>query len=100
MVERNGSFVHRRSIRLVAALAIVAALAACVAWWYRTKPVNVLVITLDTTRVDRFGCYGYRAGKTPVLDSLAADGVVCDNAYTVAPMTLPAHVSLFTGLYP
>jgi arylsulfatase A-like enzyme/Tfp pilus assembly protein PilF len=60
----------------------------------------VLLITLDTTRADRLGCYGYQAGQTPVLDTLAAAGVLCERALTVAPQTLPAHVSMFTGLYP
>ncbi|HEY2251870.1 MAG TPA: sulfatase-like hydrolase/transferase, partial [Planctomycetaceae bacterium] len=78
-----------------------ACLTACVAiWlWPRSQP-NVLLITLDTTRADRLGCYGYRAARTPVLDSLAASGVLCERASTVAPLTLPAHTSLFTGLYP
>jgi arylsulfatase A-like enzyme/Flp pilus assembly protein TadD len=67
--------------------------------WPRPKA-NVLLITLDTTRADRLGCYGYAAARTPVLDALAASGVLCQHAYTVAPLTLPAHASLFTGLYP
>src|SRR5262245_35251838 len=67
--------------------------------WPRQKP-PVLLITLDTTRADRLGCYGYRRGRTPVLDALAEGGVLCEHAYTVAPLTLPAHASLLTGLYP
>ena len=61
---------------------------------------NLLLITLDTTRADRLGCYGYAAAKTPVLDALAARGVVFEQAYTPAPMTLPAHATLMTGLLP
>src|SRR5262245_49569433 len=67
--------------------------------WPRPKP-PVLLITLDTTRADRLGCYGYGGGRTPVLDALAEGGVLCERAYTVAPLTLPAHASLLTGLYP
>jgi len=75
-------------------------LAAAAAWlWPRPRP-HLLLITLDTTRADRLGCYRYPAGRTPALDSLAASGVLCERAYTVAPITLPAHASLFTGLYP
>src|SRR6516165_7288162 len=66
---------------------------------FKPKP-NLLLITLDTTRADRIGCYGYSQARTPVLDSLAASGVLCERASTVAPLTLPAHTSLFTGLYP
>ena len=61
---------------------------------------DVLLVTLDTTRADRLGCYGYTAGQTPVLDALASAGVLCECASTVAPLTLPAHSSMFTGLYP
>ena len=60
---------------------------------------NLLVITLDTTRADALGTYGGRA-VTPTIDQLASTGVVFEQASTVAPLTLPAHSSLFTGLYP
>src|SRR5438445_5339480 len=76
---------------------VVAALACCLE---RTSRPHLLLITLDTTRADRIGCYGYGSGKTPALDALAASGVLCEQARTVAPLTLPAHVSLLTGLYP
>ena len=64
-----------------------------------SKP-NLLVITVDTTRADRLGCYGHAAAQTPTMDRLAAEGVRFDNAYTVAPMTLPSHASLLTGRVP
>lgn len=66
--------------------------------WQR-PPLNVLIVTLDTTRADRVGAYGYRLAHTPVMDQLAAHGVLFEHAYTPAPLTLPAHASLFTGLY-
>ena len=75
-------------------------LAAIIIWLWPRKLTNVLLITLDTTRADRLGCYGYSRARTPALDQLAAEGVLCERAYTVAPLTLPAHASLFTGLYP
>ncbi|MBK7875877.1 MAG: sulfatase-like hydrolase/transferase [Planctomycetes bacterium] len=61
---------------------------------------NVLLITLDTTRADALGCYAPRPGLTPNLDALARESVVFDRARTVAPLTLPAHASMLTGLYP
>lgn len=61
---------------------------------------NVLLITLDTTRADRLGCYGHTAAQTPVLDRLAAGGIRFDDAVTVAPITLPSHASILTGLNP
>jgi len=64
-----------------------------------TRP-NLLLITLDTTRADHLGAYGDRRARTPNIDRLAANGVVFERAITAAPLTLPAHASLLTGLYP
>ena len=61
---------------------------------------NLLLITLDTTRADHLGAYGYARAKTPNLDRLAASGVLFERAVTAAPLTLPAHASLLTGRYP
>ncbi len=61
---------------------------------------NVLLITLDTTRADRIGCYGYGKARTPNLDRLASKGVKFENAYCQVPLTLPSHCSIFTGTYP
>lgn len=61
---------------------------------------NVVVITLDTTRADRIGAYGARDVETPALDALARDGVVFEQAMATAPLTLPAHCSIFTGRFP
>ena len=64
------------------------------------RPTNLLLVTLDTTRADHLGAYGYAAARTPNLDQLAASGVLFERAYAVAPETLPSHSSLMTGLYP
>ncbi|HPW16747.1 MAG TPA: tetratricopeptide repeat protein [Candidatus Aminicenantes bacterium] len=61
---------------------------------------NVLLVTLDTTRADRLGCYGYPAARTPRLDALAAGGVRFARAYAPAPLTLPSHASIMSGLQP
>jgi len=61
---------------------------------------NVLLITLDTTRADRLGCYGNARIATPSLDRLAAEGVLYENAFTPVPSTLPSHCSILTGMYP
>ena len=60
---------------------------------------DVVLVTLDTTRPDRLGCYGGPVA-TPAVDALAARGVRFDAAIAVAPITLPAHASILTGLYP
>ena len=59
----------------------------------------ILLITLDTTRADRLGIESTKV-KTPHLKTLATRGVYFSNAYATTPTTLPAHTSMFTGLYP
>jgi arylsulfatase A-like enzyme len=59
-----------------------------------------LLITIDTLRADRLGSYGDTQARTPTLDRLAREGVLFEQAFSVAPITLPAHASLMTGLLP
>jgi len=61
---------------------------------------NVVFITLDTTRADRIGAYGFGDAGTPNIDRLAREGALFEQAESVAPLTLPAHCSLFTGRFP
>jgi choline-sulfatase len=61
---------------------------------------NVLLITLDTTRADHLGCYGYDAVETPALDGLARDGILFADAVCTTPITLPSHATMLTGLDP
>jgi arylsulfatase A-like enzyme/tetratricopeptide (TPR) repeat protein len=61
---------------------------------------NVLVITLDTTRSDALDLYGNPHAVTPRIDELGRTGLVFEACYTPVPLTLPAHCSLFTGRYP
>ena len=100
--------------------ALVALAALAIAGWMRLRPatsasgtalgdltagvspsdLNLIVITLDTTRADRLGAYGYASAATPALDRLAREGVLFEQASTSAPITLPAHSTLFTGRFP
>jgi len=61
---------------------------------------NLLLISLDTTRADRLGCYGYAGPTTPSIDALAAEGVRFTSAWTPMPITLPAHSALLTSRHP
>jgi len=63
---------------------------------------NVLLITIDTLRADRVGVYSGAGPRsfTPALDRLAAAGVRFTQAHAHAPLTLPAHTSILTGLVP
>ncbi len=76
---------------MIAALALVAAAAT---------PPNLLLVSIDTLRADRVGCYGYAGGETPALDGLARDGLLFEDATVHAPQTRPSHASMLTGLYP
>ncbi len=60
----------------------------------------VVVISIDTLRADHLPAYGYEGVATPALDRLARDAIVFENAYSPAPLTLPAHVSLLSGQLP
>jgi choline-sulfatase len=63
------------------------------------KP-NVVLITIDTLRADRLGCYGYKPAQTPNIDKIAAEGVMFTNAVSHVPLTRPSHATIFTGLFP
>ena len=66
-------------------------------------PLHILLVTLDTTRADHMGFLGAHAGDmspTPALDALAEEGIVYDPAFASAPLTLPSHATLMTGLEP
>jgi arylsulfatase A-like enzyme/Tfp pilus assembly protein PilF len=64
------------------------------------SPPNVLLVTIDTLRADRVGCYGYAPAVTPTLNALAARGVRFKTAVAHAPLTGPSHASILTGLTP
>lgn len=61
---------------------------------------DILLISIDTLRADRLGCYGCADAHTPTIDRLAAEGAQFEHAWTPVPITLPAHATLLTGLLP
>jgi arylsulfatase A-like enzyme len=63
------------------------------------KP-NIVLITLDSTRVDRMGFLGARGGLTPNLDAIARQGIVFTQSYAQAPLTVESHATILTGVYP
>ncbi|HEX2340615.1 MAG TPA: sulfatase [Vicinamibacterales bacterium] len=93
------------TIRVGLLTLVTTAVAMLGAAWWRTarpepEPIGVVLITLDTTRADRLSPYGLMDVSMPHLERLAREGVVFDRATSVAPLTLPAHSSIFTGLFP
>jgi len=65
-----------------------------------SRPPNIVLITLDTTRADRMGFLGSTRGITPNLDALAHQAVVFSRAYAQVPLTTPSHATIFSGTYP
>lgn len=61
---------------------------------------HLLLISVDTLRADRLGCYGYGRGTSPQLDKLAQESVLFETAYSHSPKTASSHMSLFTSLLP
>ncbi len=66
----------------------------------RSPRPNILLVTFDTTRWDHVGFEGGREGVTPMLDAMAARGTWFSTCITSQPLTLPAHTTIMTGLYP
>src|SRR5437773_6005263 len=64
------------------------------------RRLNLVLVTIDTLRADRLGCYGYSKIETPNLDKLAKKGILFENAVCQTPLTAPSHASMFTGTYP
>lgn len=64
------------------------------------KNMNVLLVTIDTIRVDYLGCYGQKIVETPHIDRLAQDGILFKSAFAHNVVTLPSHINILTGLYP
>jgi arylsulfatase A-like enzyme len=60
----------------------------------------VVLITVDTTRADHLGCYGYGKNTSPNIDRLASSGVKFTNCYISMPSTDPSHISILTSTYP
>jgi arylsulfatase A-like enzyme len=99
-------------------LSLVVALVSAVVWaqtefssqiWDRAKPSsnkiedaisNLILITIDTTRADRMGFLGSRAGLTPNLDGLSKSGIIFSRAYAHVPLTTASHATILTGTYP
>jgi arylsulfatase A-like enzyme len=64
------------------------------------KPLNLVMVVLDTLRADHLGLYGYERDTSPHLDALARESVVFERAESAAPWTAPSLISLVTSLYP
>ncbi len=60
---------------------------------------NIIMISLDTLRADHLGCYGHPEIRTPVIDRISRNGLLCSDHHVNSNWTLPSHASMFTSMY-
>ena len=89
-----------RTAWLLAGVAVLAGAGLLAYSAFAGRGLTVIVISLDTTRPDHMSAYGYGRPTTPNLERLAREGARFDAAHSSTSWTLPAHMSLFTGLPP
>jgi len=65
-----------------------------------SRPARVVLVSIDTLRADHVGFMGSTLGVTPRLDSLARRGTIFGTTFSPAPLTLPSHTTLLTGMDP
>ncbi|MBI1814892.1 MAG: sulfatase-like hydrolase/transferase [Deltaproteobacteria bacterium] len=90
----------RALIALVALLGIGAVVGALVRWRASGRPLNAIIILVDTLRADHLSLYGYERATSPNLDRFFRQGVVFRAARSQAPCTFPSVNSLLTSHYP
>ena len=66
----------------------------------KSKPVNLILVSVDTLRADHLPIYGYDRDTSPNLSALAKSSIVFEQAYAATTNTTPSHASMLTGLYP
>lgn len=87
---------HRPAVALLCRLLALAGAFACAP----DPPPNVVLVTLDTTRADHLGLYGYFRDTSPRLDAFAAEAIVVERALAPMATTLPSHTSILTARAP
>ncbi len=99
---KSGSTVLRgwKGLALLGAVLLVVGLGALWFWHREDRPVNIVLITLESVRPDHMACFGGKRVTCPNLDALAKEAMLYDDCHSVTSWTLSAHASLFTGLYP
>ncbi|MEZ6031676.1 MAG: sulfatase-like hydrolase/transferase [Planctomycetaceae bacterium] len=96
-----GRAVFPRSSRIfIGVIFAIVAVTAITVFWPRPPRPSIILVTFDTTRADRLGCYGYPHGLTSAFDEFAKGGVLFERAFAPCPITLPSHATMLTGLYP
>lgn len=58
---------------------------------------NFLILMSDNHSWNHLGCYGDKLVKTPIIDKVASNGILFNNAFCSAPSCTPARASMLTG---
>jgi len=90
----------KKPLFIVLSIFLVATFFLCYKGVFFRKDFNVLLISMDTTRADRLGCYGYDKNTTPNIDSFAKEAVLFKSVVAPIPFTFPSHLSMMTGTIP
>ncbi len=90
---------RRDFLRTITAAAAVSAYPQILNCDEATNRPNILFLLIDDQRNDTLGCAGHPIIKTPVIDSLAADGVRFSNAFVTTSICAASRASILTGLY-
>lgn len=87
---------------ILALIALAAAITAIVAYRHSSAPGirHIVLISMDTTRADYLGCYGYQHNTTPNIDAVAAEAIRFEQVIAPTPLTLPSHSTMMTGTIP
>jgi arylsulfatase A-like enzyme len=88
------------ALRWSLGIALVALTSSCGSDPEPAPQPHILLISIDTLRADRLGCYGNPSDTSPGLDALAASGWLYEQAFAHSNATAPSHMSLFTGVLP
>ena len=105
LTQSRMSIVPLRSVALVMALTTLITMGGLVGCDSKVSLPNaslpnIVLITLDTTRADHLGCYGYFRDTSPAIDALAQESIVFERCIVPMATTLPTHVSILTATYP
>lgn len=94
--------------RLQIVVILIALVATGLIWLNRGRQASqghvklrgVVLISIDTLRADRLGCYGYDKPTSPNMDALAAGAVRFEHVTAPVALTLPSHSTMLTGTIP
>lgn len=97
---KNGKFCRNLLLKFTVVFCLYLSYPATLRYNKSTRRPNIILLVMDNARADFLGCYGSKNNNSPNIDKVAAEGVLFEQFYSNAEWTLPAHASMFTGLYP